>query len=106
MNAILKERILTVWLTVWAGGSRSTHLAFPHSQAVKTRRVAAWADFVTAAVRRIGIILGFVVRAFAIRAAIIRCLLGGLSLTRGRCVERVRVVVIAARILATAHLLS
>jgi len=106
LNTILKELILTVWLTVWAGGSRSTHLAFPHSQAVKARRVAAWADFATAAVRRVGIILGFVVRAFARRVAIIRFLLGGLSLTWGRGIERLSVVAITARILATARLLS
>ena len=104
MNAIHKGRTLTVWLTVWAGGSHSTHLAFPHSQAVKARRVAAWADFATAAVRRVGMILGFVVRTFFRRAAIIRLFRGGRFLTRGRGV--LSVVAIAARILATARLLT
>lgn len=101
MDTILKGRVLTVWLTIWAGGSRSTHLAFPHSQAVKARRVAAWADFATAAVRRVDMILGFVVRTFARRAAIVRFFRGGHFLARGRGVERLSVVAIAARILAT-----
>ena len=105
MNAIHKGRTLTVWLTVWAGGSHSTHLAFPHSQAVKARRVAAWADFATAAVRRVGVILSFVVRGLARRAAIVRLLLGGLSITQGCGVERLSVVAIAARILAIPRLL-
>lgn len=95
MDAIHKGRTLTVWLTVWVRGSHSTHLAFPHSQAVKARHVAAWADFATAAVRHVGMILGFVVRTFLRRAAIIRFFRGVLS-----------VVAIAARILATARLLT
>lgn len=106
MNAILKGRTLTVRLNSWTGGSCSTHLAFPHSQEVKARRVAAWADFATAAVRRVGMILGLVVRTFASRAAVVRFLWGRRFLTRGRGVERLSVVVIAARILATARLLT
>jgi hypothetical protein len=51
LTAILKGRILTIRLTDWAGGSRSTHLAFLHSQAVKARRIAAWAGFATAALQ-------------------------------------------------------
>jgi hypothetical protein len=101
LNALLKERILTAWLTVWAGDSRSTHLAFPNSQAVKARRVATWADFATAAVRRVSMILGFVVRIFARRAAIIGFLRSELILNRGRGVKRPSIVAIAARIPAT-----
>lgn len=106
MNAILKERIPTVWMIVWARASHSTHVAFPHSQAVKARRVAAWADFATAAVRRVGMILGFVVRTFARRAAIIRFLRCRFFMARGHSVEWLGVVAIAARILATGHLLT
>lgn len=86
MNAILavqhcKEWIHTVWLTVWAGGGRSTHLAFPHSQAVEAGRVAAWAGFATTAIRGVSMTLGFVVHTSSRRAAIIRFLRGGLFLT-------------------------
>lgn len=106
MNAILKGRILTVWLNSGTGGSRSTHLALPHSQEVKARRVAAWADFTTATFRRVGMILGLVVRTYARRAAVVRFFRGGRFLTRGQGVERLSVVAIAARILATARLLT
>jgi hypothetical protein len=106
LTAILKGRILTIRLTDWAGGSRSTHLAFLHSQAVKARRIAAWAGFATAAVRRVVMILGFVIRTFVRRAAIIGFFRGGHFLTGGRGVERLSVVAIAARILATARLLT
>ena len=105
MNAILKKRLLTVWLIIWTRGNRSTHLACPQSQAVKASCVAARADFATAAVRRVSVILSFVVRGLARRAAIIRLLLGGLSITQGCGVERLGVVAIAARILAIARLL-
>lgn len=50
-------------------------------------------------------ILSFAVRTFARRAVIIRFLRGELFLTRSRGVERLRVVDITARILATARLL-
>lgn len=106
LKDFLKKQILTVWLTAWARGSRSTHLAFPQSQAVKARRVATWAAFATAAVRRLSMILGFIVRIFARRVAIIRFPQGVLFLARGRDVERLSVVAIAARILATGRLLT
>lgn len=89
-------------------GQRQHSFAFPHSQAVKARRVATWAYLATAAIRRVGNILGFVVRAFARGAAIVRFLLVGLSLTRVLGLERLGVAVaaIAARILATSRLLN
>ena len=97
---MLGEQLLTVWLTGWAGGS--THRAFSHSQAVKARRVATWADLATATVRRAVIILGSAIGAFARRAGLIQFLLDELFLGLGRVVERL----IAARILAIAHLLT
>jgi hypothetical protein len=105
--AFCKHRLLTLCLGVCSGGSDSAHLAFPHSQAVKARRVATWAYLATAAIRRVGIILEFVARAFARRAAIVQFLLVRPSLTLVLCLKRlgVAVVAIAARILATARLL-
>ena len=68
-----------------------------------------WAYLATAAIMGVGVILGFVVRAFARGAAIVWFLLVGLSLTRVLGLERlsiaIAIAVIAARILATARLL-
>ena len=100
--------LLTLCLGVCAGGSDNIHLAFSHSQAVKARRVATWAYLATTAIRRVGIILGFVVRAFARGATVVRFLLVELSLTRVLGPERlgVAVAVIAANFLAAARLLN
>lgn len=72
------------------------------------RYIATWAYLATAAIRHIGIILGFVIYAFARGLAIVWFLLVRLSLTWVLGLERLGVTVatIAARILATAHLLN
>lgn len=100
MNGLFKERLLTVYLIVGAGGSCSTHITLPHRQAVKARRIAAWAGFAMAAIRRVDVTLNLIVRAVSRIGTIIWPFLGRLCLTQGLGVESLYVVAITVRVLA------
>lgn len=89
--ACFKRKPLTLGL---AGQTSSTHLTFPHGDAVKARCITAGGDFAAAAIRRVGVVVGFFIRAAAGSAAIIRLLRDDIPLAGLGC------SVITARILA------
>lgn len=95
--ACFKRKPLTLGLASQTG---STHLTLPHGDAVKARCVTAGGGFAATAIRCVGVVVGFFIRAAAGSAAIIRLLRDGIALAG------LGFSVVAARILAAGVVLD